>query len=261
MSKVPASWHKLTIKFQTSEVTPPPYAYSYALDLIESENMLLVDFDQRYLDRDELDEEAILEEGFELNSDYAWKGELNAVWIKELEKLLSKESFNHDRLANETENSIELAFNIDSAEAIKLYPEKNEEFEYFLQEIMQGIYEVSGKEKPFQLEYRDIDRQGELVTNYSAEFANRNFSVQRRGQALKKLPWKWTQELMGTVFMADFLVDDATREVPKFSGKYLSFGDGLWYEFGETMVEPASDSIVLPRIDKLLNQLSEEAAR
>ncbi len=261
MTKLPTDWKTLTIKFQTSEITPPPYAYFYTLALTKSGEGLQVDFDHQYLDRDELDEEAILEEGFELNSDYAWKGELSAVWKKELEKVLSKNSYKSDNNIKETEDYIELVFPNLSSEDTSYFPTKTADLEYFLQEIMQAIYEVSGKEQPFKLEYRNIDRLGETITACQAVFAELNFTVQQNDRPPKKLGWKWTQEVMGTIFMADFLMEDASREVPKFSGKYLSLGDGLWYEFGETLVEPTSDGEVLPRIEKLLKQLGEEAAR
>ncbi len=261
MNKLPADWKTLTIKFQTSENIPPPYAYFYTLNLTKSDGGLQADFDHKYLDRDELDEEAILEEGFELNSDYAWKGSLPAIWEKELEKVLAKNSYKAESKIKESEDYIELVFPDDSQAGQGYFPTKIADFEYFLQEIMQAIYEVSGKEQPFKLEYRNIDSQGETVTACQAVFAERNFTVQQNGNPPKNMGWKWTQEVMGTVFMADFMMEDATREVPKFSGKYLSLGDGLWYEFGETLVEPTTDSEVLPRIEKLLKQLGEEAAR
>lgn len=261
MTKLPADWKTLTIKFQTSEITPPPYAYFYTLALTKSSEGLQADFDHQYLDRDELDEEAILEEGFELNSNYAWKGELSAVWKKELEKVLAKNSYKSESKTKETEDYIELVFPHESGADESHFPTIIADFEYFLQEIMQAIYEVSGREQPFKLEYRNIDRLGETITGCLAVFAERFFAVQRNDEPPKNLPWKWTQEVMGTVFMADFLMEDASREVPKFSGKYLSLGDGLWFEFGETLIEPTPDSEVLPRIEKLLNQLGEEAAR
>ncbi len=261
MNRLPADWQKLTIKFQTSEITPPPYAYFYTLDITKADSGLHVDFDHQYLDRDELDEEAILEEGFELNSDFAWNGELDSIWKKELDKTLSKNTFKTESSGSETENFAELVFQKESGETETYFPSNIVEFEYFLQEIMQGIYEESGKEKPFKLEYRDITRQGETIIACLAEFAKRSFTLKTNDHPPKKLPWNLTQELMGTVFMADFIPEEATREIPKFSGKYLSLGDGLWYEFGETLVEPTSESEVLSRIDKLLKQLSEEAAR
>lgn len=261
MTKLPADWKTLTIKFQTSENTPPPYAYFYTLNLTSSDKVLQADFDHQYLDRDELDEEAILEEGFELNSDYAWKGNLSAVWKKELEKVLSKNSYEAEIEVKETEDYIELVFPNGSGESTSYFPTKIADFEYFLQEIMQAIYEVSEREQPFKLEYRNIDRLSETITACQAVFAELNFTVQQNDGPPKNMGWKWTQEVMGTVFMADFLLEEASREVPKFSGKYLSLGDGLWYEFGETLVEPTPDSEVLPRIEKLLKQLGEEAAR
>ncbi|WP_373513046.1 hypothetical protein [Persicitalea sp.] len=261
MTKLPADWKMLIIKFQTSEITPPPYAYFFTLTLTKADEGLLADFDHQYLDRDELEEEAILEEGFELNSDYAWKGELSAVWQKELDKLLSKTSYRPERKTNDTEDYIELVFPNKNSGDERYFPTNIADFEYFLQEIMQAIYEVSEKEQPFKLDYRNIDRLGESKINCRAAFAERIFSVQQNDEPPKILGWKWTQEVMGTVFMADFVTEEATREVPKFSGKYLSLGDGLWYEFGETLVEPAPDSEVLPRIKKLLDQLGEEAAR
>lgn len=261
MTKLPTDWKTLTIKFQTSEIVPPPYSYFYTLTLAKNDEGLVADFDHQYLDRDELDEEAILEEGFGLNSDYAWKGNLSAVWKKELEKVLSKNTYKAESTIKETEDYIELIFPNASEKETSYFPIKIADFEYFLQEIMQAIYEVSKKEQPFKLEYRNIDRLGETITACQAVFAELSFTVQQNDAPPKNMGWKWTQEVMGTIFMADFLMEDASREIPKFSGKYLSLGDGLWYELGETLVEPTPDSEVLPRIEKILKQLGEEAAR
>lgn len=247
----------LIVKFQTANVMPPPYAYFYTLKIKQQAAGLAVDYTLTYLDRDEIDEETILEEGFTLNDDFAWKGKLGKVWQDELLRLLYNTKLVAEHKIKETDNYIEL--NFDEVADQGTFPSERKHWDYLLQELVQAIYESAQKELPFELEYIDIDGNRKSSLRLEASFANRELTTRVNDSEPKTRSWKQAREVMETVFQADFLMQSAEERKPEFSGKYLSVGDGLWYEFGEALVEPTPDSKVLNKIGGLLDDLMEES--
>lgn len=257
MTKIPTDWTTLVVKFQTAAVMPPPYAYFYTLQIEKKPSGLAIDYILQYLERDEIDEEAILEEGFTLNDDFGWKGDLPEVWREELTQLLNQTTLAADVKIKETDNYIEFLF--DEGQSAGTFPTERKPWDYFLQELVQAIYEAAKKERAFELEYVRIDGDKKSTVQIEASFAKRLFTVQLNGLSAQKMDWKWSRQTMETIFQADFLVDDAEERHPEFSGKYLNVGDGLWYEFGETLVEPTPESKVLPKIEQLMEKVIREA--
>lgn len=255
------SWISLQIKFQTAGIMPPPYAYFYTLLLRPQNNSLEVDLTLQYLDRDELDEETILDEGFSLNDDYTWKGTLPSIWLKELNRLLGAMVPKQKHEYTENDNYIELVLEKGPNDSEACFPQDFEDWNYFQHELLQAIYEASDKENPFIAEYFEIDGRNELKMAILATFVNRKLSIQINGSDAKSLPWGRTKEIMETIFRADFLAEYALEKEPSHNGIYLSIGDGFWYEFGDSLVEPAPKAKVLPQIRQLFDQLREEIVR
>lgn len=261
MTKKSIDWTKVLIKFQTASIIPVPYAYYYSLELNNLENVVGVDLTLTYLDRDELDEDSILDEGFTLNDDYAWKGELPQVWLAELEKVLGNESLTGKDKISETDNFIELEISQGGGDKAVVYPIDREKWDYFLQEIIQSVYEVSKKELPFELEYLSINQKQSVNLFLNASFSTRIFTIKSGQNEPTIVPWKWVNEVMSTVFRAEFLMEEALEVMPKQPGSYLAIGDGLWYPMYTAIVEPTNKSRVLPKIDALFKDLFEQANR
>lgn len=254
-------WKSIRIKFQTAAGLPAPYSYFYTLDLTPEGKNLGVALTLHYLDRDEIDEDMILEEGFSLDDDYSWQGTLSAVWHNQLSQALEKlEKAQSDDVA-EHENYLVVEVQSQAGKPADFTPTDRPYWDYFQQELIQAIYEASGKEHAFALEYLEIEASNKLRIQIDASFAERSFSVRLDGNAPQLLDWKWTKDVMETVFKADFLPHEAPDEVPRFSGRYLITGDGVWYEFNETLVEPTPKSKVLPQIVRLMDTLREQAIR
>jgi len=252
-------WKSIRIKFQTAASSPAPYSYFYTLELTPEDNKLGVDLALQYLDRDELDEEMILEEGFTLDDDYSWAGTLPSVWRSELSRVLKKLTPAGSDEVGEQENYLVVEIQSTAGTIATFIPNDRPEWDYFQQELIQAIYEASGKERAFEMEYREIEAKSELKIKIGASFTQRDFSIQLNGQPPLSLDWQWTKTVMETVFKADFLPPEAPEEKPRFSGKYLTVGDGVWYEFNESLVEPSPKSKILPQIVRLMDQLRKEA--
>jgi hypothetical protein len=61
---------------------------------------------------------------------------------------------------------------------------------------------------------------------------------------------------MDTVYKAEFVPDNASESKPTKRGKYITAGDGLWYQLGVAVLESTSKSKDLPKIEALFNALS-----
>jgi hypothetical protein len=252
-------WKSIRIKFQTAMGLPAPYSYFYTLDLTRDGTDLGVSLTLHYLDRDELDEEMILEEGFSMDDDYSWTGTLPTVWQIQLTQALEKLAAAQSDEVPQQENYLVVEIQSSDGKTTDFTPTDRTLWDYLQQELVQAIYEASGKERAFELEYLEIDPKNDLRIKIDASFAERVFSVRVNNSQPQSLDWKWTKEVMGTVFKADFLPAQTPDELPRFSGKYLTTGDGVWYEFGETLVEPSPKSKVLPQIVRLMDQLREQS--
>jgi len=64
------------------------------------------------------------------------------------------------------------------------------------------------------------------------------------------------QKIMDTVYKAEFVADNASENRPTKRGKYLTAGDGLWYQMGVAVLETTSKSKDLAKIEALFNTLS-----
>ena len=254
-------WKSIRIKFQTPAVLPAPYSYFYTLDVTSEEAGLGVSLALQYLDRDELDEEMILEEGFSLDDDFGWEGILPSIWRTELIRMLEKLDPDQTDQIGEQDNYLVIEINDSNGTVDNFIPNDRQEWDYFQQELIQAIYEAAGKERSFDMEYWEIEGKNQLKIHIIASFAHREFSISINGKEPVSLNWRWTKKVMETVFKADFLPSQTPEEIPRFSGKYLTVGDGVWYEFDESIVEPSPKSKVLPQIIKLMDQLREEAIR
>lgn len=80
----------LVLRFQTSALVPAPYAHAIELSINIKDESLAYVFEMEYLDRSQLSEEEIYEEGFTMEDDYKLEGELPKVWANELKALIEK---------------------------------------------------------------------------------------------------------------------------------------------------------------------------
>lgn len=244
------------VRYQTAPVVPAPFAHFYTLKLdIQSEEDLHVDFDIVYNDRLELTDDEIYDEGFSKDDDYKWKGTLPAVWINEFKEIFVSSKIIRKREENEYEDFIEIELD-ENEKRVTIYPVDKERWSYFLQEMMQAIFETAGREKPFELTYVDIDNDSKLTIDLKASFGKKEFTLSKNAGPARKLHWDQLQKIMDTVYKAEFVADNASESRPAKRGKYLTAGDGLWYEMGVAVLETTSKSKDLAKIEALFNALS-----
>jgi hypothetical protein len=244
------------VRFQTAPTVPAPFSHYSTFKLfIDSESKLKVDFSINYIDRNELSEEEILDEGFTMDDNYSWKDVVPAIWIGEFQEILSASHIIRKREEKEFEDFVEIEFEEDG-KRVTVYPVNKEKWAYFLQEFMQAIFEASGRENPFELTYLHMDENTETQIDLKASFAEKTFMLSKNRGSNQNLDWKELQRVMDTIYRAGFLEELALEKKPVKKGKYLSAGDGLWYQLGVAVVETTAKSKDLPKIEALFESLS-----
>lgn len=218
----------LHIKFQTSDLVPPPYAHSIELIAKWSEQDLpQVDFQLTYLGREELTDEEITEEGFTGQDDLELHVQLPEVWLKELQRISKFQDSSPKTHLEEQEDFWEIQL----ADGAPFYPAQAPLWSAFLQEIQQAIFEVGGMEKPLHLL---LSRSGKELFQVHASFANRTLWYEYPNQVKQDLPWNKLNSLLREVYSGEFLYEDATQQLPAKPGMYLSLGDDWWFEVGKS---------------------------
>ncbi len=261
MSVALESVHKLDIFFDAGENVPPPFHYAYHLELTLRADSLHTKFDLRYLHREDLTEEEILEEGFTPDDDWHWEGKLPEVWLKTLQEQLQKSIWpNKPKEAEAGEPVLEIQLLSQPGEVLFAgRPADAQVWEYFLQEMMQAIYEVAQKEAPFTLHYKEINYLGQATEIWvEASFAARTATARHQGlegPATKEVPWQELKKLLKTVYLPEYEYDNALEAAPQKMGRYISTGEGLWFAFGESLLEPGANTNSLERLDQTLKEL------
>lgn len=231
--------NQLELKFETADILPPPFSHQILLTLDFKEKFIDTKFEIAYTYRDELTDEEILEEGFTGNEDLAWAGELSKAWEAPILNLISKspERFNTKALEEE-QNFLEININ----KSFKGNPQNQEAWEYLLQELTQAVYETYGKEAPFKMIFKKIDKDKSTSTfELNLHYTDRRveaYSILESGKSQKKVSWEEASDLLQNVFIGDFITDKAMKNEPKTVGKFLSVGDGFWYEFTKSLKNP-----------------------
>lgn len=243
----------ISIAFHTPDL-PPPYAYAYSLEVKFIPSGLDFSFQLNYTGRDELDEDEIYEEGFTLNDDYEGKGTLSAAWSRAIVELLHKTSWTN----NKKRQTLHIKAEDTNKNTFEGAPSDMDSWEYLLQELMQAIYEVNQRELPLDFRYREIEKTGELEIALHASFASReaHITVVKNGSPEKKrpVPWKELKKLLKAISTPDYLPDNARDTAPTKRGKYVSLGDGKWYMFGKTALNPSPKVDSLAILEKHLKQ-------
>ncbi|CAN5538928.1 hypothetical protein BH23BAC1_BH23BAC1_26180 [soil metagenome] len=253
--------------FRTENI-PAPYKYQYKLtidlnpDQIEADDNTVVNYSLQYMDREDMDEDDIIEEGFTMNDDFEWNGKIPLVWIDELKKMLAETSWSmgHKKPPHDESSSLSLKITEASGVIHENIPVNKDSWEYFLQELIQAIYETCQRESPLEVKYKEIDeKKNETLILIKPFFSSRtleiNIKSENQSWEKKNLSWNNLKPLLKSVYFPDYDYDYALEKVPKKSGKYIDNGEGVWYEFGVGVKNPASQTDSLQKLEQSLKEL------
>ena len=221
---------------------PPPFCYRYRIE-IQLNKFVQVDFQVEYYDREELNEDEIIAEGFSENDDFVWKGKLPDLWKDSFLKITE----NLNEGVSRKNLKIEL---IIKDQKIQFYPGNFPKFEYFIQELIQAIYEASGRQEKFSFQLiHQSDHQSKKL-EFEFSFYERSAKVNQ-----KALDWSESEQIMKDLFSLEFDSFNSSSKKPDKEGFYVSPGDGLWYKADNALKSPDKKSVI-PILEKIFKRYS-----
>ncbi len=247
------------IKYETAANVPPPYCYYYHIRSSVTPKGMLMDFQWVYHNREGITQDELEEEGFTGNDDFAWKGSVSRNWLPPIEKLLKQ---SHPTKADDDEQIpfLELQFQQEGGQSFQGMPDTILEWEYFLQEFIQCIYETSGKEAPLLIRYKKVAKDTTLFCSIRMHFNDRTVSVQTRtGDAKlvqKTAQWEKMKEGLEQIFSLSYIAEKAEKREPHQEGIYLDVGENAWYEFGKTVLNPSVKIDTLAQVSHFFDKLT-----
>lgn len=219
----------IKITFTTSEFTPPPYAHEVELIAKTTGNEVKVSYSITYLDREEIDEEEILNEGFSLEDDFTWTGTLPNVWKKELEQFVEKHKSTKIKARS---NQLDTAFLVVD-ETVNKGIEAEETFN-FLEKCKQAIFELEEFEAPMHLEMMRIADNLPEKIEINASFVNLAVTL-HKNETSKQISWNEFEEIIKDVFSGEYYYEKAANKLPRKRGLYVNLGNEWWFEVGKSL--------------------------
>ncbi len=229
-----------SIHFITPFDVPAPFSYEILFEFSSENN---INFQMNYTGREDLTEDEILNEGFSENDDFVWKGKLNAIWLAEADTLLSK-SDKRNTLADQ--EIILRAKNIDFA------PRNYKEWSLLIQDLIQAVFETSGKEKPWQMDLQIIKNGKKDVQKMEVSFAKMEVDF---AYGSVKMDWNKAKKMMELIYLGDFDEAKSSTKSPQKEGVYLCFDQLTWYKLSEGVLNPNGNKKYLPKLEFELNAL------
>lgn len=213
------TYDKITLSNDFDDL-PPPYCYRYKMD-IELAKEALINFSVEYYGREELDLDEIEAEGFSENDDFRWKGALPLHWKEELERQLGATVEGKSKSGAGI-----LVFRQGKPQDRK--PDSTRDFEYFVQELIQAIYEVSGRQNSLTIKmlYNSPDKRVEQYELF-VSFYERKAVLVGPDKSKKEVEWTKTQKTLETLFQYD--LEPVSDTPPKKEGFFIDSGDNFWY--------------------------------
>ena len=244
----------VTFEYDTL-VLPPPHAHRYTLKVQkDATGNATARLTLEYYGRGEISKEEIMEEGYTPDDDYEWKGALPAVWVKAMEDKLRKANWVKNPKAT---GGPALSIRVSTATQAEVrYPDQIRPWEIFIQEVIQAIFEIGGKEAPLHISIV-LDHKSPKSHNIDIEFsfAQRTVTIHPSGEKSRTIPWDKGQKLMKYIYAIDYLPEQALEKLPKSHGSYISPGDGFWYDLSPEKEPNKGNTERIKRLLELLGEL------
>lgn len=226
---------EISIKYQTSDLVPPPHSQAVELRITTLENQhLSLEIGMYYLDREDFTQEELEEEGYTGQDDFEEKVTLPTAWKTVLEHLLKKTRPVEKQFLAESEEYWEIQ--VDGQ--VAFYPANSEEWLSFLNELLQAIFEASKREKPMEITLQRIDGTVKKSHQIKASFVERSLArilIEATGkQVREELIWDDLNKLLKQIYSGEMLYEEAVNTEPTRTGMYISMGDGWWFEVGKS---------------------------
>jgi hypothetical protein len=233
-----------TIYYNTSIDVPAPYCYEVQMGIENESDTLKIDFKMQYTHRDELDDEEIINEGFSLDDDFSWQGTVDQVWATELDNLLSRTDKRHiptdeDIIVKETNRSFA--------------PHNYKDWNFLLQDLIQAVFETSGKEKPWEMDIIVIEKDKKDIQKMKVLFSKREVDFSFGSNI--NMDWQRSKKFMEQIYLGEFDETKASDRKPNRDGIYLSFDETNWYQLGVAITGPNGNKSYVNKLGAELERL------
>ncbi len=224
----------LEIKFQTSDLVPPPHAHAVELNLQKTKEGLSYTYDLEYIDREGISADDLADEGYSEFDDLSLKGFLPAVWTDAIEAILA----NNKPLIIKELKEDQVFWDICENKK-HFYPSNSPVWEQFIDEFKQAILEAQSFEAPLKIKVLRISEEGNSTFEIIGEFANRKLSISHDDK-VKEIEWAELPKLLKDFFAGEMLPDKTTQKMPTKTGLYIDYGDAYWYQLGVSLLTKPS---------------------
>jgi len=238
---------------------PPPFANQLQISIVKKKDIAQIHFEQKYLYRDEISNEEILEHGYPLDEEYTWDGDLPIVWFDASITLFKKTTLiKDDGKIVKKEPKVWIKHKDDQGVISEGMPGDPESWEYFLQEFIQAVYEKGKMEKPLVLRLHINTPNKSKSAQLIPSFVNRNINVIiNEGEKDNDKTVDWWLFRIGAkhIFALDFIQEKSIKKTPEVDGLFIDPGDGLWYKAGLAAKEPQKKLRNIETIREILEDL------
>lgn len=224
-----------SLKYQTAENIPAPFAHAIEINGSFDQDLEL-SFELTYLDREDMTEDELMDEGFTANDDFTWKGTLPKVWSDVVFGSLKSANVLNIKSLEPHQDFWQVDF-----DGTSFYPKNTDAFKYLIEELQQAVYEKAGKEAALKLTYLKYQSGENVEVFVSASFIERKLQLVRTNiidgsSETKVLVWDELNYILKNTFSGEFEAEFAHSKKPSHKGLFLNAGDELWYEVGKSLL-------------------------
>ncbi|WP_186758437.1 hypothetical protein [Echinicola salinicaeni] len=221
---------RLEIDFN-SGVVPPPFSHVFKIKLGFEKDFINTQFNILYTDREELSEEEIIAEGFNIDDDFDFIGEVAPIWEQPFKELYANSKWSNKKDLDDN-GGIKIFAKDIHGKIARSIPSNQDEWHMLSQEYIQAIFEITKKEAPLTIRYRKVTKENTLDYTLTVKFSVRKVIVEINNE-LKEMDWEESRELLSNIYLPDYDYEIASESTPKKRGEYIDCGDGLWHKFGK----------------------------
>ncbi|HRH34740.1 MAG TPA: hypothetical protein PKY12_06755 [Catalimonadaceae bacterium] len=219
---------KLVISYRTSPDLPAPHSYQAELELVPDDMGLLVVFHRDYLERDMLEKQDIVAEGFTDDDDFVWTGRLSEIWKREVLELVGRSQL----LAREPR---QLHLMWEAEEKLAGSPEPESEWLLLTEQLIQACLEAGGKELPMELVLGKLEKNNFFEKGRLVWFFERKELIGQILEGAEKIfgqeEWTSSQQQLRKWIEKEAQQNDLFQ-IPSHKGLFWLLNGEVWLPYG-----------------------------